>query len=410
MRTIATLTLIAFTTAALHAADQEGTVKSDEIALLSGPGTNMPETARLRRGAKLRVHHEEGDYYAVQPPAGCISWVRMSYLQFVGSSDPAVFPCAAVVDSNGLAKLRAGKVGQTTPLGVERVAVADGTVLTVVGQKSDDHGVKWYPIASPEGDYRYVLKSSVDLGRTIESKFTVASPNNGPTGIVTASGTQALTASIPPALGANWDHPQWIAAQQAERVGDLDRAESIYLELAKEMNRPGGTEKLAEDCYARIHDIRERRRKAGKASGQSMLTNPANDRSIPANSETMTASVNASRTRTTGSAGTVSGRNNLNATNTANPTNTGSNAKNDGETARWEGPGTLYLSALRVNGERVYALQSTPRTVLTYALPGKGIDLSRMTNQVVRLYGTVVPLTGYPGMSLMTVTDMDVVK
>ena len=178
------------------AAEREAFVMSDEISLLAGPGTNMPETARLRRGARIRVHHEEGDYFAVQPPAGCISWVRMNYLQFIKPGESTVFPLAAVIDANGLAKLKAGRVGDAKPLGVERIAVPDGTVLTVVGQKVEIDGVKWYPVAAPEDDFRYVLKTTVELGNAIESKYVVTSPNNGPTGPATPAIQPLPTASI----------------------------------------------------------------------------------------------------------------------------------------------------------------------------------------------------------------------
>ena len=379
MRTLLFLSVLLIPATA-YTAEREAFVKSDEVSLLAGPGTNMPETARLRRGARIRVHHEEGDYFAIQPPAGCISWVRMNYLQFVKPGESIAFPSAAVVDANGLAKLKAGRVGEAKPLGVERIAVPDGTVLTVVGQKVEIDGVKWYPVAAPEDDFRYVLKTTVELGNAIESKYVVTSPNNGPTGMETAAIPTLPTASIPAPAGGYGNHPRWIEAQRAERAGDLDLAEKIYLDLAKEMNKPGGTEKLAEDCYARVHDIRERRR---RSSGRtSMTTTPTPERRDDAKGDVTTVSAvtqNKSEIATS-------------------------------ETPRWEGPGTLYTSALRFNGEKLFALQSNPKSVLTYAIAGKGVDLSRQTNQSLRLYGTIVPLAGYPGQTVMTVTRVEQAK
>ena len=378
MRTLLFLSVLLIPTTAFTA-EREAFVKSDEVSLLAGPGTNMPETARLRRGARIRVHHEEGDYFAVQPPAGCISWVRMNYLQFVKTGESIVFPSAAVVDANGLAKLKAGRVGEAKPLGVERIAVPDGTVLTVVGQKVEIDGVKWYPVAAPEDDFRYILKTTVELGNAIESKYVVTSPNNGPTGTATPAILPLPTASIPAPVGSNWNHPRWIEAQRAERAGDLDLAEKIYLDLAKEMNKPGGTEKLAEDCYARVHDIRERRR---RASGRTSMVTPTPDRRDGAKRDvTMVSAVTPSKSEST-----------------------------ESETPRWEGPGTLYTSALRFNGEKLFALQSNPKSVMTYAIAGKGVDLARQTNQSLRLYGTVVPLAGYPGQTVMTVTRVEQAK
>lgn len=376
-------TLLAVFSQVAQAAEQEAFVKTDEASLLAGPGNGMPEAARIRKNTKLRIHHEEGDYYAVQPPAGSVSWIRMSYLQFVrqpnATTEPSIFPAQAVVDANGLAKLKSGRVGEAKPLSVERVAIPDGSILTVVGQKVDVDGMKWYPIAAPEDDFRYILKSAVELGSAVESKFVVNSPNNGVinNSIQPASGTNAISSVAVPS-GGNWNHPSWIEAQRAERAGEWDRAEKTYLELAKEMNKPGGTEKLAEDCYARVHDIREKRRKAlGRTSS-----------AIPSSSEINRREV---------------------GTSTGNITQVKNEVPAE-DAARWEGPGTLYLSALRLNGEKLYALQSNPRSVITYAKAGTGIDLSRYTNQTVRLFGTVSPLTGYPGNTVMLVTKVELSK
>jgi hypothetical protein len=380
VRPFSTLSLFILLIPASHAAERDAFVKADDLALLAGPGTGMPETARLRRGTRLRVNHETGDYYAVQPPAGSVSWVRAGYVRFVPDrpGGPTVFPVAAVVDANGLAKLKVGKVGDPKPLGVERTALPDGTVLTVIGQRVEQDGIKWYPVAAPEDDFRYVAKAAVELGAAVESKFVVTSPNNGP--VTPVSGTAPPVASVPGApapMGGNWNHATWVEAQRAERAGELDRAERLYLDLAKEMNQSGGTEKLAEDCYARVHDIREKRRKTGGKQSQA----PRAVEPLPRGErESLTVA-------------------------TASPK--GRAPAIDTDTPRWEGPGTLYPSALRQNGQKLYALQSAANAVITYAMPGPGLDLSRETGRGVSLYGTVTPLAGYPGKTVMTVTKVE---
>ena len=102
MRNVLTLAALILASSTVAAGEREAFVRGDETSLLAGPGSGMPETARLRRGTRLRIHHEEGDYYAVQPPAGSISWVRAGYVQFVPErpGGPTVFPVAAVVDAN----------------------------------------------------------------------------------------------------------------------------------------------------------------------------------------------------------------------------------------------------------------------------------------------------------------------
>jgi hypothetical protein len=133
------------------AGERDAVVIADQAVLLAGPGAGMPEAAVLRRGTRLRIVREEGDYYAVQPPAGSIAWIRHVYLTFVPEKPggPTQFPTAAVVDSNNQARLRIGRVGEPRPLNVERTAVPDGTLLTVIGQKVEIEGGKWYPVIAP---------------------------------------------------------------------------------------------------------------------------------------------------------------------------------------------------------------------------------------------------------------------
>lgn len=382
MRNALTLAVLIFVSPTTFGGEREAFVRGDETSLLAGPGSGMPETARLRRGTRLRIHHEEGDYYAVQPPAGSISWVRAGYLQFVPErpGGPTVFPVAAVVDANGQARLKAGRVGDNRPLGVERTAVPDGTLLTIVGQKVEVEGIKWYPVVCPEDDFRYIARNTVELGSPVDSKFVVTLPNNG---VVPVAGSSPAgpVASIPgsaPPIGGNWNHPLWVEAQRAERAGEWDRAETVYLSLAREMNKPGGNEKLAEECYARVHDLREKRRRTNGGRTSRVEPNDTTGDGVRRTSA-MTAS-------------------------TATPVKK-ETATDD--RPRWEGPGMLYPSAMRVNSQKLYALQTTGDFVVTYAVPGPGVDLSTAVGKPVRLFGTVTPLTGYPGKTVMTVTKVE---
>jgi hypothetical protein len=345
------------------AGEREAVVVVDEAVLLAGPGGGMPETMRLRRGQRVRVAMEEGAYYVIQPPAGSIAWVRGAYLQFVPerAGGPVNFPAAAVVDGNQQVKIRPGRVNEPKPLAVERTTVPDGTAVTVVGQKIDVEGVKWYPIAAPDDDFRYVLKESIRIGEPIDSKFVV-------------NGTQATfprTASAAVVANQATGESRFRDAQAAEQAGDLERAERLYLECAKEMAKPGGSDKLAEQCYAKVHEIRERKRKAGQLAAPSRTLAAT----VPDRPPSAPTSANDRR----------------------------SDAATEGG---WQGPGTVYPSSIRFNGQKLYALQSNSQTVLTYLLPGPGIDLSSYSGKSIRVYGQSAPLTGYAGKTVMTVAKV----
>lgn len=345
------------------AGEREAVVVVDEAVLLAGPGGGMPETMRLRRGQRVRVAQEEGAYYVIQPPAGSIAWVRGAYLQFVPerAGGPVNFPAAAVVDGNQQVKIRPGRVNELIPLTVERTVVPDGTAVTVIGQKVELEGVKWYPIAAPDDDFRYVLKESIRIGEPIDSKFVV----NGTQASFPRTASAAVVAN--PATGES----RFRDAQAAEQAGDLERAERLYLECAKEMARPGGSDKMAEQCYAKVHEIRERKRKAGQFSEPSRTLAAT----VPERPPTTSAPANDRR---------------------ADPATEGG----------WQGPGTVYPSSIRFNGQKLFALQSNSQTVLTYLLPGPGVDLSSYSGKVIRVYGLSAPLTGYAGKTVMTVTKV----
>jgi hypothetical protein len=161
-------------------------------------------------------------------------------------------------------------------------------------------------------------------------------------------------------------HPTWRNAVLAEQAGEFDRAEKLYLELAKDTARSGGSDALAEQCYAKVHQLREKRLKNSPIRKADLAL--ANPRTLPVSTST---------------------------------TATAPSQASDSE-ARWEGPGLLYASSLRVNNQKLYALQSTSQNVIVYVMPSTAIDLSPYVGKSIRLNGTAQPLTGYPGKNLMT--------
>jgi hypothetical protein len=385
------------------AGEQDGYIRIGEVALYSTSNANSPEVVRLGKNHKLRIHHEEGDFYAVLPPAGSVSWVRGAYLRFVPekAGGPTVFPVAAVVDSNGQAKSRHGRVNLMRPLEVqERTEVLDGTAVTIIGQKVDIDGIKWYPISSLEDDFRYVPKNAIDFGRPTELR-TAALKSNNSQAYSNAATNSLVNSPENSRVSQGWSHSTWLEAQTAEKAGELERAEKLYLNLAREMMKAGGNEKVTEDCYARVHELREKRRKAG---GQNLiLTSHTGEPSVGEFVKSQ------EKERTNSSPIAVSPSNstltNSSLTNSSLANSSSSKSEQEG---RWEGPGTIYASSLRVNSQKVYALQSTPDRVIAYLVSGPNVDLSKYVGKYIRVYGQSKPLTGYPDKTLMTVREIDV--
>jgi hypothetical protein len=256
-----------------------------------------------------------------------------------------------------------GKPGENRPLDVRMTAVPDGTLVTVIGPKvvNADDNTKWYPIIPPEDDFRYIPKAAVRVDDVARTGFIVRSPEVKPTTTTTESVAPTPTRAV---VGSS--NPTWQQAQQAEQAGEFDRAEKLYFQLAREMNGPNGDTDLANQCYARVHALREKRRTGER-----------------------TPAVLTSRRETP----------------KANPP-----PADEPTLSKWTGPGTLRPTAFKVDGRPAFALENSKRQLMVYAVAGSGIDLSRHERRTVDLYGTMMDLPQLNGIKLVTVTKVDAVR
>ncbi len=252
MRTLGVLLLLAGPAIAQQTL---ATVGPDGATVRSGPGDKMPDTGTLPAGTTVIVHHEDGEWVAVQPPRGALAWVLAPLVDGVSPARP--WPQNGVVATlhGEAAKLAAGRTGYGLPLAAQRTSVPDGTVLTVVGPKvKGEDGAAWYPVVPPEDDFRYLLRASVRVeGGRRTGGYVVRSP--------TLPGDER-PAAVPASVGRGAEPTSglWAEAERAERAGENQKAESLYLRLAGEMNRAGGDPDVANRCYARVHALREKQR------------------------------------------------------------------------------------------------------------------------------------------------------
>ncbi|MGL6097829.1 MAG: SH3 domain-containing protein [Fimbriiglobus sp.] len=344
-------------------------IDADSVTLRSGPGDQMPETGQLFRGGQVVVDHEEGEkWLAIQPPRGQVSWIKNVNLGPVDAQTTELIPRNAIVHAEPEAEIAFGRPGSGKPLDVRRTRVPDQTIVLVIGPKVEAGGTWWHPIEPPDGDFRYIPKSAVRFlkGQPVQS-FVVRTPKIAPVADLPKTEAPMPIASIPsagpvarpaPIRGDNWpNHPLWMQAEDAERRGDFGRAESLYLRLAGDMNRPGGDAELANLCYTRVHAIREKQRQVSRPAGGS----PA-----------------------------VGG--------------TGGDRR-DGD-ARWAGPGVLREAGFKFEKRTTYALVNARGQVICYALPGQGVALDRFVRDDVQMYGTVDFPGDLRGAGVMTVSHV----
>jgi len=360
------------------------------------------DAGTLARGASVIVHHEEGDWLALQPPRGCVSWIGHLFLEFPDNTPNAGFPKNAVVRSDGEVKLAVGKAGVAKPLDVRKTAVPDGTIVLVIGPavRSESDRTTWYPIVPPEDDFRYVPKSAVQYSTTAPASFVVKSP--APTSATPMPVPAAIAGPVPIAAKAGWpNHPLWLQAEQAETVGDFDRAEKLYFDLAKLMNAPGGDGELANQCYSRVHAIRERRRSGkqsmgNKADGTGEIRKTVSNEARDDNGKIRAAQWNQSSHEPEFIARPASAE--------ARTTASESSSKE-----KWTGSGFLRLAGFKVGGKQAYALEDSRGRLMVYALPGAA-DLDKHRNKTVDLFGTSTSPKDLRGVSLVEVSKIDLLK
>lgn len=332
---------LGFATTAVGQGPHLAEVVADSAVLRSGPGSQMPDTGSLTRGTRVIVEKEEGDWLAIQPPRGQISWIKHLYLGPVQGQQADQTPRNAIIHADPEVAIAAGKPGHVTPLDIQRTKIPDQTIVMIIGPKVEYRGSQWYPIEPPDGDLRYLHKSAVRILKAEPSKSFVVREGQPQPGqfddLKKGSNDERLVASVPTSpvnsgsgRPGNWpNHPLWHQAEDAVRRSDYAVAEQLYLKLAAEMNRADGDPELANLCYTRVHSVREKLRQQ-----------PDN----------------------------------------RNGNQTGS---------RWVGPGTLREAGFRFDRRPTYALVNAQGKVECYAIEGNGVDLSRFVRQEVELFGSI---------------------
>lgn len=265
-------------------------VKVNAASVRGTAGEFSPETGRLEAGNRVTVLSAEGnDWLAIQPPQGSISWIPWTLVEpqvkpgLDGKISP---PFNAVVTPDDGASIRAGAVGDTKPLGVQRTKLPKGTIVQVVGPRvkvkadGDELEANWYPIIAPKDDVRYIRRDAVEwvgaapgAGFVVKAGGSTSKPLPGTpadTGSkAVSSGDFPTTLSVPgggerpqfpttpnTAKPADWpnNYPLWREAEKARGAGDTKLARELYTKLAQEVSRDGQDLELANLCYDRIYN------------------------------------------------------------------------------------------------------------------------------------------------------------
>jgi len=360
-----------------------GRVKTS-TTLRCGPSEQMPACGTLEAGEEVIIHHmESGDWLAIQPPRGSLSWISVLCVEVKRRpDDPAnKFPVDGVVSplDSGDVKIAAGSMGEAKPLNVQRTKIPAGTLVRIIGPKvtvnAEDGDSGWYPIVPPRDDFRYVHRKDIDMTGTGEkSGFTVkqaVAEQKASSGVsVLSIGQPGSAATTDP----NWPNSTlWRDAERARAEGNLAKAEELYFQLAKEANKNGDV-KLANLCYERIHLVREQGR--GGAVKPVATVNPENP-------------------------GWRAGE-------TAKPVATPAKPEVGYANTQY-GDGILRRVSFAYNGQKVYALTDQKGQVRYYILPN-GNDLDKHVGKWLEVSGTSSSPKEFGGDTVLSVKQIESVK
>ena len=367
------------------------TVTADNVSLRSGPGGGMEETGSLARGELVIVLHEVGDQWlAVEPPRGQVSWIRTIALQEIDGGSPKMLPRNAVVQADPDVEVAMGRPGLASPLNVRKERVPNGTLVQIIGMNSfEPNGsgrTGWTPIQPVKGECRYLPRAAVQFAKgQAAATYTVQSPVPSAVAPAAAESTPAAGAVRVPTLAvpvgksgtagrgkpADWpQHTLWLQAEQASDRQEYQRAERLYLQLASDMNQPGGDVDLANLCYERVHAVYEKQRAAGRPAA-----------------------------RETGGAATGSVRGDRDGTDRS--------ATPKSDATGWTGAGVIRPTGFQRDGEPRYSFRATSKggtsRVVAYLEAGPGVDLSQWREGETKLFGTQRYTPEYGDVPVLTV-------
>jgi hypothetical protein len=124
----------------------------------SGPTVQYYPTSQLKYGDTVTVIREskESGWYEIAPPMGSFSWVDGRYLKRVDKYTGYID-----VEGNGQAPVMPGSSLINKEPNVESSRIASGFQVLVLEEPMDVNGRKWFRIAPPGNDVRFIPKEAV---------------------------------------------------------------------------------------------------------------------------------------------------------------------------------------------------------------------------------------------------------
>jgi hypothetical protein len=267
----------------------------------------------------------------------------------------------AIVLADG-APIYLGSADSQKPLPIKlSQTLRRGTIVRIVGEKVMDGTDEWWRIQPAPTEVRYVARDALNPPQS--STVVAASP--GTASQTTTTGNAAV-------------NPLWAQAEQAERAGDLNKAELLYRQLYYQMAQPGGDHDLANRCYNRIDQLTRRRSQVA---------------TWPARQPAPGVLVGSSRP----------------VAPTAPPPAAAPAPIADGGTIT-SGPGWLRRSGVQIDGRTAFVLEDNRGQLRYYLLAQPGLNLEMFVNRPVEVFGPMVQRSELAGGGYLSVNRLHLLR
>ena len=222
----------------LHAADvfpYQATIQTEKAYVHAGPGEDFYPTSELKQGQVVEVYRHDADQWcAIRPLDHSYSWIAAEHLEI--TDNPKL---ARVI--NVPVKTRVGSL-ISNAFDVEYISLRQGEIVELVGsavknQSPDAVPARWFKVAPPAGEFRYVhlshLRKTTSKGADpVETRQDKLEPMEIPTyslddgtqqpASIVSEAVSEVAASVIPVASKNFvdaqDVPSGIANQTVRQV------------------------------------------------------------------------------------------------------------------------------------------------------------------------------------------------
>jgi len=195
----------------------------------SGPGENFYPTAALSAGELVEVHREaEGGWLAIRPPRDSFSWVFGRHVKLLDGG------LAEIDKPNVDSRIGSRFSGKRNAV---QVRLRKGEIVEVLGEEQEG-GEKWYKIAPPAGEFRWIRANQVERIGPLAAGTSEGATD---TVVVASASEEAAGGKDTVQIEAGTDQPG--AASASAAAAPLDAGDSWQTKPASE--QPAASEQGA---------------------------------------------------------------------------------------------------------------------------------------------------------------------